>query len=331
MNTLLRKKPKYNFILFFIALLFVSCFVFFDIIAYDIKPSKPGKDYPFEKAERWVSLDPYFVLEYKYVDGELLQNTFLEINGELQEVEVGHQGGVFAVFLKTSESENHNGTLFSGTWKYRGDDLVYYIDDDFVFDGAYKEIVFEPKEIVDQEIQPELLYEMDRGNIITYDYDVYFRQNCIVPLCLALFCLIFFISFLVSILKEGGKPAPPLKKAISYIPFILIPLCLMIINLFPLFRGGIHLLYEKETDQIQVSGKIEETMEIDSYTGAKYDTENNHGNGEIIVVNGEKYYLTTYGDFGVGDDVVLNVLPRSGFVLEMQRANSTSGSETNNG
>ena len=72
-------------------------------------------------------------------------------------------------------------------------------------------------------------------------------------------------------------------------------------------------------------------MEIDSYTGQKYGTENNHGYGEIIVVNGEKYYLTTYGDFGVGDDVILDVLPRSGFVLKMERADAQSISETEDG
>ncbi|MCH5316660.1 MAG: hypothetical protein J1E05_01670 [Eubacterium sp.] len=158
-----------------------------------------------------------------------------------------------------------------------------------------------------------------------YDYNVYLRQNCIVPLCLALFTLIWFIGFLVSFLKEKNK------KQLKFILFFLIPAFLITINLFPLLRGGIYLLFEKETDQIQVSGKIEDTMEIDSYTGQKYDTENNHGYGEIIVVNGEKYYLTTYGDFGVGDDVILDVLPRSGFVLKMERADAPSISETEDG
>ena len=72
-------------------------------------------------------------------------------------------------------------------------------------------------------------------------------------------------------------------------------------------------------------------MEIDSITGAFYDAENNHGNGEVIVVNGKKYYLTTYGDFGVGDDVILNVLPKSGFVLKMESANVTSEDNTGDG
>lgn len=171
---------------------------------------------------------------------------------------------------------------------------------------------------------------MERDDKVTYDYNVYFRQNCVVPIFFALFSLVLFIGSLAMIIKDrGANPilktffkkieASQLTKAISSIIFLLIPLFLIIVNLFPLFRGGIYLLYEKEKDQIQISGTIENTIEIDSYTGAFYDAENNHGYGEIIIVNGEKYYLTTYGDFGVGDDVILNVLPRSGFVLKMER------------
>ena len=155
-----------------------------------------------------------------------------------------------------------------------------------------------------------------------YDYNVYFRQNCIVPLCLAVFSLILCIISFVSFFK--GRVTQPNKKYIAFIAFISTSLFLMIINLFPLFRGGIYLLYEKETDQIQVSGKIEDMIEIDFLTGAKYRTENNNGNGEIIVVNSKKYYLTTYGDFDVGDYVILHVLPRSRFVLKLERANSAS-------
>lgn len=151
---------------------------------------------------------------------------------------------------------------------------------------------------------------------MTYEYNVYFRQNCIVPLCLVVFSLILCIISLVSFFK--GMKTHPNKIDIACIAFISISLFLTIINLFPLFRGGIFLLYEKETDQIQISGKIEETIEIDFLTGAKYRTENNNGNGQIIVVNGKKYYLTTYGDFGVGDYVILHVLPRSSFVLKME-------------
>ena len=89
-------------------------------------------------------------------------------------------------------------------------------------------------------------------------------------------------------------------------------------NAFHLYQGGIYLLFEKEADQLQISGTIEDTIELTHLTGGGYhDIEQNHGYGEAIVINGKKYYLTTYGEFSVGDHVILNVLPRSGFVLKM--------------
>ena len=161
-----------------------------------------------------------------------------------------------------------------------------------------------------------------------YDYEVYYMQNCSAPLTFAAFSLFLLIGTLGGLIfacfsknKENcPRTATDIAKLLLFFGLIIF---LMSNHLVVLFRGGIYLLWEKETDQIQVSGKIEETMEIDAYTGVKYGTENNHGRGEVIVVNGKKSYLTTYGDFGVGDDVILNVLPRSGFVLKMERASET--------
>ena len=42
------------------------------------------------------------------------------------------------------------------------------------------------------------------------------------------------------------------------------------------------------------------------------------GYGGAIVINGEKYYLITYGDTKVGDYVYLSVLPKSHFVMEIR-------------
>ncbi len=80
------------------------------------------------------------------------------------------------------------------------------------------------------------------------------------------------------------------------------------------------MLFEHESAQIQIEGVVEETIEIDSLTGAKYRVDNqysNHGHGEALVVGGETYFLISYGDTKVGDFVRLSVLPKSHFVLEL--------------
>ena len=66
------------------------------------------------------------------------------------------------------------------------------------------------------------------------------------------------------------------------------------INIIPLARGGVHMLYEKEKDAVEIVGEIEYTLELPSLGGNKYGVEQNHRYGEGIVIDGTKYYLMTY-------------------------------------
>lgn len=152
-----------------------------------------------------------------------------------------------------------------------------------------------------------------------YDYNTYYRQNCIVPLLLLLFATSLFAFFLVQFLKYrlSHSAGVPLGTIVG----IVISLFLIIVNIIPLARGGIYLVTEKETDAIQLSGKIEQTIEIGFVGGAKYGVDNNHGYGEGIVVNGEMYYVTTYYDYEIGDDIVFWALPKSRFVLLIETSN----------
>lgn len=150
-----------------------------------------------------------------------------------------------------------------------------------------------------------------------YDYNVYFRQNCAVPMVLLLFVVFLFILNIHSLVEDGVPNTP--KDVFHACCFMCIFLFLMIVNIIPLARGGAYLLIEKENDAIYMSGTIEDTLEIGFLGGQKYPVDRNHGYGEAIVVNGERYYLTTYGDFQIGDRVAFAVLPRSGFVLEMEQ------------
>ena len=79
------------------------------------------------------------------------------------------------------------------------------------------------------------------------------------------------------------------------------------------------MLYENQQHAIHISGFIENTDEIDAFTGSKYSVEQNNGNGVSIVVNGVKYYLMTFGDLKTGDYVSLEVLPKSGFILSFEK------------
>ncbi len=155
-----------------------------------------------------------------------------------------------------------------------------------------------------------------------YDYSVYYRQNCVVPIFICLFFLGMLILSIVSLVKDlRSHTKERINSIFSAVIVVGIALYLFIESAIPLARGGIYLLFEKESDSVQVSGQVEETIEIAFYGGGKYgSTENNHGWGEAIIVNGKKYYMTSYYDIKEGDYVVLDVLPRSRLVMKMQRS-----------
>lgn len=143
MDKLFHSKWKWFFISLLIVLLLV---IIFFVTLFLVTESIRARPYPGEISSRWVSSDPYFVLEYIYVDGKYSgQNTVLEINGELQEVEVGYVAGTYNVYF--IDSAGYTRILFGGSWRYREDKLVFRIRGDSVFDEAYKEIVFEPEAI----------------------------------------------------------------------------------------------------------------------------------------------------------------------------------------
>ncbi len=159
---------------------------------------------------------------------------------------------------------------------------------------------------------------------MTFSYDKYYRQDCIVPLILILFCLIFMVKVIITMITKGTFDG--LASFIKTNAFRMLALTIFVflitINSIHLSRGGIYLLFEDEQQSIQINGVIEQTYRIDSLTGSKYDVEQNHGRGEVIVVNGKKYYLMTFGDLVVGDNVIIDVLPKSGFVLKCKKVNS---------
>ena len=152
---------------------------------------------------------------------------------------------------------------------------------------------------------------------MTFDYNMYYRQNCIVPLCLLVFSILLLVLDVIGILKNKQASTP--KSIVVEVVFLFIFVFLIVVNLAPLIRGGIYLLSEKESDKTQISGVIEETGEIGFYTGQKYGVEQNLGSGETITIDGIKYYLVTYGDYREGDVVTLEVLPRSKFVLSIYK------------
>ncbi len=156
-----------------------------------------------------------------------------------------------------------------------------------------------------------------------FDYYSYFRQNCLNPF---MFCVLSTVAFVVSVFcvidnmkkKRHRNVKAFLYENINSVFIMIIMIGLIFANIPPLARGGIYLLFEKEEDAIVFMGEIEDIFEITSFGGMRYDVEQNHGYGEGVVINSNKYYLMTYGNYKKGDMVSIKVLPKSKLILEIE-------------
>ena len=155
---------------------------------------------------------------------------------------------------------------------------------------------------------------------MVFDYSVYYKNNFILPLVISLITVFFVIASVrtitVSIKREDSLKA---KGLFVHSIFLLAMILLLVVHLIPLLRGGIFLFSEKEADKIVISGIIEKIEEINYCSGVHYNTDEKKRSGEALIINGNKYYIVTHGQFNVGDRVLMEVLPQSKFVLKINK------------
>lgn len=100
--------------------------------------------FPWDMCDRWVCQDPEFSLTYyRDADGWLISEESLQWNGEIITVEIGFTTSEFVVFPLDNPSFDNR--LLQGTWGYKRGNLVLYIKEDFLFDGAFDKLIFFPQ------------------------------------------------------------------------------------------------------------------------------------------------------------------------------------------
>lgn len=154
-----------------------------------------------------------------------------------------------------------------------------------------------------------------------FDYDVYYRQDCIVPLLLAVFSIAMIIGMVISLFNQHMNSGflDAIKNSQPKVFFVLICSFLLVVNCIHLSRGGAYLLWEKETDSVQITGVVEKICYVDSVTGSKYGVSQNRGLGVSIYIEGQKYHVVSCEGVVVGDSVTVTFLPQSRFVLYLSK------------
>ena len=124
---------KKKYILFIVFILAVS------VLLSSCDPQ--ANSYPYSNESIWECSDPKIVLEYsRSATGVLIERCTIELNDTLMGIDLNFRSTLFVA--GPAGFTNHDDRFFSGTWKYREGNLVLILEEDFLFDHTYNELVF---------------------------------------------------------------------------------------------------------------------------------------------------------------------------------------------
>lgn len=130
---LIPKKAAIKGMIFLLLLSIVSMFLW--------QYHTSSRNYPFHISSEWHSNAPVFTLSYMQDDNGMLNSSeILEWNHEIIYVDVCFLMREYCVYPKNSDA--YEDRLFSGTWHYRKGKLVLTIQEDYIFDNQFSELVF---------------------------------------------------------------------------------------------------------------------------------------------------------------------------------------------
>ena len=98
--------------------------------------------YPFDEECEWACQDPSIVLSYTYdAEGKRSGKEVLTWNNSTIELQIGFRASSYDAYPKGNTG--YASRLFSGSWRYEKDYLILTIEEDYIFDDQYNELVFE--------------------------------------------------------------------------------------------------------------------------------------------------------------------------------------------
>jgi len=142
------------------------------------------------------------------------------------------------------------------------------------------------------------------------------------------FFIILFVGVLIVDWMENDNGLLDEKPRLRFAYGLFRGMVLIILSLVIIFssvhilrNGSVFLPLEKELEAECVGGVIEKTEEMSFLKRGYPDIENNSGLGESLIINDKRYYVMTYGNYRIGDKVRVFFLPKSKYVLKIEKAN----------
>ena len=152
-----------------------------------------------------------------------------------------------------------------------------------------------------------------------FDYSQYVRGCLILPLIISLFFLVVLISCiiqLVGIRFDNRISYVDIAKMVLTVSVCVFFLCM---NIGRLLHGGIHLIYEREQDAIEIHGEITNISGPGRFSFPEMKSDYGYGetNGVQFTINGIPCTAIVQGFLKVGDNVTVVYLPQSGYILSI--------------
>ena len=152
-----------------------------------------------------------------------------------------------------------------------------------------------------------------------FSYKTYWNATFVLPVVMLAIMLVLLISSSYSFWVKAVRKRQTVAAILSYVFCLFIVIGCSIPQVKYLRNGGIHLLQESEADTLFRIGVIESVYEPSkSFPGFK----SQHRYGADIVIDGERYFAVTCGDFVEGDRVMVHYLPSSHFILSISAADA---------
>ena len=152
-----------------------------------------------------------------------------------------------------------------------------------------------------------------------FEYTQYVRGCLIIPISVSLFALSMLISTASHFVTVMIRQKLSSRYVINLLLAVLVCSFFLCMNVGRLLHGGIHLIYERESNAVELQGEILEIKELGRYSFPELKTEYGYGetNGVQFVIDGVKCTAVTRGTLEVGDNVTVTFLPQSGYILSI--------------
>lgn len=155
-----------------------------------------------------------------------------------------------------------------------------------------------------------------------FPYDQYLRTSLLFPLFMIGLALVGLIPGLVHIIYVVLHNQT--RQAVNFVRFfslLFLSFAFFCVGAGRLMHGGIHLLYERESDAIFVQGETEKIDHLNMLTFPNLDCTYTDGNthGVHITLNGVCYTAIEKGTLKIGDNVIIEYLPQSGYILNIEK------------